>query len=167
MASITYAANLEEGKPAVDFKLSSIDGEEYTLESFKGKTLLINFWATWCPPCLLEMPSLERLQQLKKKDNLVVIAINADEGGSLTAVKRVIKEQGLSLLVLLDPTGSLPSKLGITGFPETFFIDKEGKFMAVVDPETGKKSVRLISDRAWDSKLYLKMIDQMLEADKK
>jgi peroxiredoxin len=147
---------------APNFELTSIDSKIYHLSDFKGKVVLLNFWATWCGPCVLEMPSLERLHQSLKAKGLEVITINMDAPGSDSAVKKFAESYGLNFKVLRDPQYGAADKYGVSGFPETFLIDREGKFIAFNDPASGRQSVRIISDRPWDSGKYLKQIESLL-----
>ena len=159
---ISGPGSLKAQDLAPDFELSGIDSKTYHLSDFRGQVVVLNFWATWCTPCVLEMPSLERLHQTLKEKGLRVIAVNMDDPGTEAGVKKFVESYGLNFAVLRDPNYSAAGKYGVSGFPETFFISREGKFISFKDPLTGTESVRIISDRPWDSVNYLKQIESLL-----
>lgn len=151
--------DLRAGTKPPDFELTGIDGKSVSLAQFHGKVVLLNFWATWCAPCVSEMPSLQRLYQKYHDKGLEIVAVAVD---SPDQVKKFVQENGITFPVLLDPEGEIPPKLGISGFPETFFLDKNGNFVAFNDPVTGEKLVRTMSDRPWDSKVFLDAVGAVL-----
>lgn len=152
-----------EGAPA--FSLTTLDGKPFNFPGdLKGKVTLLNFWATWCPPCVAEMPALERLSQLLKDEGVQVVAVSVDPAGSLEPVKQFVSDRGITFNILLDGSFSQPQRYGISGFPESFFVDANGKFLSVKDPETGKNVIRMLSDRPWDSKLYLDFVRKLAAA---
>jgi thiol-disulfide isomerase/thioredoxin len=93
--------------------------------SLAGKVVVVNFWATWCPPCVAEMPSLDRLHSTLSGEGLVVLGISVDEDEA--AVTAFVEKAGLTLAVLRDPGGTVASGVfGVTGYPETLVIDAQG-----------------------------------------
>ena len=96
-----------------------------TLESLKGKVVLLNFWATWCPPCREEIPSMMKLNKMMEGKPFAMVCVSVDEGGK-KSVAEFFKNTGYSLPVFFDPTGQAPKTYGLTGVPETFVIDKNG-----------------------------------------
>ena len=116
---------LKAGEAAPGFVLQTRDGTEVSLENLKGKTVLLNFWATWCPPCVMEMPSLSRLQTLLKPRGLEVVAISLD--GSWQEVEAFSTKHPLSMNVLLDAQGEVAGRYGALRLPITFLIDRNGK----------------------------------------
>lgn len=114
-----------EGKPAPDFTLNDLSGKPVQLSSLKGKVVLVNFWATWCPPCREEVPSMVRLNQLMQGKNFQMLAISIDEGGK-EAVQDFFKQGGVTLPALLDTDGKVARLYGTTGVPETFVVDAKG-----------------------------------------
>ena len=114
----------EVGKLAPDFQLEDLEGQSISLSDFRGKPVLINFWATWCPPCRDEMPYLQQIYEEWSGKGLVVLAI--DIGESPSKVKEFLQSQELSLPVLLDAKENVAREYNITGIPTTFFIDKDG-----------------------------------------
>jgi peroxiredoxin len=111
---------------APDFSLPDLDGNTHTLSEYKGKVVFLNLWTTWCPPCRMEMPAMERLYRHLRHRDFVLLAVSADEGGR-DAVAPFVEELGLTFPVLLDPEGKLSPRYGVTGYPETFVIDRDGK----------------------------------------
>ena len=116
----------EIGNLAPDFQLDNLNGQPVSLNDFRGKPVLINFWATWCPPCRSEMPFIQDTFTDKKwiDEGLVVLAI--DIGESPSTVREFVKNYGLTFPVLLDSTRDVSLEYYIRGIPTTFFIDREG-----------------------------------------
>ena len=113
------------GEPAPPFALRSLDGEEpVALSDFLGQPVLVNFWATWCPPCRAEMPYLQAVQDRHAPDGLVVLAIDVQE--SYDQVLPYVVDMGLTLPVLLDEDGDVADRYRIKTFPTTYLVDDEG-----------------------------------------
>ena len=108
---------------APDFHLQTLDGTPVELADFKGKAVLINFWATWCGPCRQEMPLIEKYHQ-KYPDDLVVLAVNNDEPAS--DVQAYVNDMKLSFRVLLDPGEKVENIYRIHAFPTSIFVDSQG-----------------------------------------
>jgi peroxiredoxin len=115
---------LVAGEQATEFTLPDLDGNDVSLGDFTGQPLMINFWATWCAPCRLEMPELQNAQDTYQDLGLVVLAVNAQEDPQ--QVREFIDELGLSLTSLLDSDGAVGRIYGALGLPSTYFIDKSG-----------------------------------------
>ncbi|MBI5816529.1 MAG: TlpA family protein disulfide reductase [Nitrospinae bacterium] len=113
-----------EGKPAPDFTLPGLDGKNIKLSSYRGKMVFLNIWATWCPPCREEMPSMQKLHEHFKGKDFVMLTVSIDE--KKEDVAAFMKELGLTFPVALDPEQKVSAEYGITGVPETFLIDKNG-----------------------------------------
>ena len=123
------------GFPAPDFALKDINGRTYRLADLRGKIVFLNLWATWCPPCRMEMPSMERLHRRLQGTDFIMLAVSEDEDGS-AAVRPFVDQMGLTFPVLLDQDGVLPPRYGVTGYPETFVIDRDGRVIQhTVGPE--------------------------------
>lgn len=115
----------QKGAEAPPFRLTSLAGDEVDLASYRGKVVVLNFWATWCPPCVTEMPSLERLHRSLGPEGLAVVTVSTDEDEEI--LKEFVARYGLSLPVLLDPGGRTAAAAYRTaGFPETFVLDRQG-----------------------------------------
>ena len=113
---------------AIDFKLKDLKGKELSLSDLKGKKVFLNFWATWCPPCIAEMPEIEELYKETKNSDLVIVAIEIGE--PLDTVKSFIDSNKYSFKVLLDSNQSVSSKYGITSIPTSYFIDIDGNIIS-------------------------------------
>jgi thiol-disulfide isomerase/thioredoxin len=115
-----------KGRPAPDFTLVDLDGKQHRLSDYRGKVVLLNFWATWCPPCREEIPSMVKLNQLMAGKPFVMLCASIDEGGK-DSVLGYFKTSGNRLpITLLDSTADVAKLYGTTGVPETFVIDKNG-----------------------------------------
>jgi len=116
-------------KLAPDFTLTDVSGKEHKLSDYRGKDVLLIFWATWCEPCRMEVPGLIELRGTIGEDKLAMLAISSDK---LNAVKRFVADQGINYTVLLDK-GNMPEPFGVmriysrTGVPCSFFIGPDGK----------------------------------------
>ena len=117
---------------APQFSLVSLDGGELTLNDYQGKYLLVNFWATWCGPCKIEMPSLELLYRKYQKRNFAMIAISNDIFGA-QVVKPYIQAQNLTFPIGLDPKLKVSNQFGVISLPTTFLIDPQGKIIGVLN----------------------------------
>jgi thiol-disulfide isomerase/thioredoxin len=104
--------------------LRDINGEAHDLRDYRGKLVLLNFWATWCPPCVEEIPSLGRLQKAFSKDDLVVLSV--DIGESKKEVQAFLQQVPADFPVLLDPDGSTVEQWKVIAFPTTFVIGRDG-----------------------------------------
>jgi peroxiredoxin len=124
-------SRLQKGQPAPDFVFPGLDGKMVRLSDYRGKVLFLNVWATWCPPCREEMPSMERLYNELKGNNFEIVAISIDASGG-KKVAPFVKEHNLSFPVLLDPEGAIKNRYGITGVPESFIINGQGIIEKVV-----------------------------------
>ncbi len=111
--------------PAPDFSLPMLDGKTARLSDYKGRVVLVNIWATWCPPCLSEMPSMEKLYQRFKDKDFQILAVSIDATGT-DGVAPFIKNHNLSFPVLIDSKGMINKLYRTTGVPESFIINKKG-----------------------------------------
>jgi len=122
------------GTPAPDFSVQDSD-HKVELRDFQGKLLVLNFWATWCAPCVEEMPSLVQLQQRMKDKGVTVLAVSIDVDSDL--YHRFLKDHKIDLLTVRDPDQKSSSLYGTFKWPETYIIDRQGivrrKFIGAVD----------------------------------
>jgi cytochrome c biogenesis protein CcmG/thiol:disulfide interchange protein DsbE len=122
------------GSNAPDFTVQDSD-RTVALNQFRGQIVVLNFWATWCPPCVEEMPSLVQMQRRMKAKGVTVVAVSIDVDES--AYRQFLKEHGVDLLTVRDPAQKTPGLFGTHGWPETFIIDRKGvmrrKFIGAVD----------------------------------
>ncbi|MBW6472039.1 MAG: TlpA family protein disulfide reductase [Anaerolineaceae bacterium] len=114
-----------QGKSVGDFALTDLQGENIHLSDYQGKYVLLNAWATWCPPCRAEMPDLNKFYQAHQNKGFEILAINAGETRDIAA--QFADTLGLGFKVVLDSDGTVLNGLGITGFPTSILIDPEGK----------------------------------------
>ncbi len=113
---------------APDFTLASLTGEKYRLSDFKGKVVILNFWATWCGACVKEMPSLDALYREFKGKGLIVLGVSSDRNDAL--LKRFLKKHPVSYPVLIDRKGDLfVEKYVVSVLPMTFIIDRNGNIV--------------------------------------
>lgn len=132
-----------------DFTLPTLDGGSIALSDLKGKVVLINFWATWCPPCREEMPSLERLYRHFKYEKFALLAVDIMEHPE--KVKKFAREYNLSFPILLDKKGDISAKYAANALPTTYIIDKGGKAVG-----------KAIGARKWDGDHAKDLVDELL-----
>jgi peroxiredoxin len=120
-ASFLNSPAPEVGTPAPDFSLHTPQGERISLSDLRGQVVLINFWATWCAPCRVEMPAI---QARYNRGNFSVLAVDFDESAEL--VQAFVDDLGLSFPVLLDPGGQIQNLYRVRGYPTSYFVDVEG-----------------------------------------
>ena len=125
LASCGYGpeATVDIGRPAPSFKLPDLDGREISLEKFKGKIVLLDFWATWCAPCRMTMPVVEKLSKEYTND-MVILAVNMREPKDV--VEKYAFEQEIGSQILLDGEGTVSAAYGAYAIPMQFLIDRSG-----------------------------------------
>jgi peroxiredoxin len=124
---------------APDFSVADVAGKTVSLSALRGRVVLVNVWATWCPPCREEMPSMERLYRQLAGPDFELLAVSEDEGG-IETVRRFARDMGVTFPVLYDPERQVGTRYGVWGYPETFIVDRAGY---VVE--------RVIGPRNWDT----------------
>jgi peroxiredoxin len=133
----------EERRQQADFTLTELRGKKWTLKELRGKVVLVNFWATWCPPCRKEMPDLETLYKQFKDQGLVILAISDENAGK---VRPFIAEQKVTYPILLDPGRKVNELFRIEGIPKTFVYDRSGKLVAQsIDMRTRKQFLEMLA----------------------
>ena len=128
----------------VEIQLTDLKGKSVSFSEFKGKILFVNFWATWCPPCREEMPSMEKLHARLKQKDFIMLAVDLMEPAS--KVEAFFQEFKLTFMALLDSNGEIGSLFGIRSIPTTLIMDKNGMIIGIaVGPRdwAGKKSIAL------------------------
>jgi peroxiredoxin len=134
----------DQRRQQVDFTLTDIQGKNWTLSDLRGRVVVVNFWATWCPPCRKEMPDLESLYIRFKDQGLVVLAISDEDA---TKVKPFIARQKFTYPILLDPGRRVSDLYQIDGIPKTFIYDREGKLIAQsIDMRTQKQFLEMLGE---------------------
>ena len=140
----------KEGFLAPQFTLYDLSGNQVRLIDFKGKVVLLNFWATWCSPCKREIPSLERLYQMRKDKGFEIMAISA-ERASASQIASFAEKYRMSFPILLNPQRDVGSKYWVRAIPTSFLLDKNGVIRW-----------KIVGGREWESPYVLSRIDQLL-----
>jgi peroxiredoxin len=131
-------APVDVGKPAPAYRAVSVSGDSVSLAALRGKTVLLNVWATWCHPCLEEMPAMERLWRSRKGDELIVLAVSVDSDPAV--LPGFIARHGYTFPVGLDPKMELANAYAVRAVPSSFLVDRDGWVAALA-----------LGPRAWDS----------------
>lgn len=123
------------GDPAPDFLLTVLNGDPVKLSDFQGKTVVLNFWASWCPPCRAEMPEFQELWEQRGEDatdDLVILAVDFLKEDTVGAASSFVEDFELTFPILFDtPDSDVAARYGVRGLPNTFFIDREGVIRAL------------------------------------
>ncbi len=144
--------------PAVDFELQDQFGNLHTLKDYEGKTIFLNFWATWCPPCRAEMPDIQKLYENYSREGdeaLIVLGVAAPEMGqekSEEEIKAFLEENGYTYPVLMDLSGELFYQYGIQAFPTTFMIDRDGNIFGYISGQLTMEMMESIISQTMEGK---------------
>lgn len=150
-ASVAEAdESFKPGAKAQDFSLPDMSGRQVSLSQYNGKVVMLNFWATWCRPCRVEMPSMEKLYHAYRDKDFVILAVSVDRKGK-GDVSEFVKKNGYTFPILLDPDSVLSDNYSVPYIPATFIIDRQGR---IVSREYGA--------RTWDSPAVRGKIDELL-----
>ncbi len=132
---------VQKGNIAPDFELTTLDGERIKLSDFKGKKVILNFWATWCPPCKAEMPHMQNFYEKNKDKGIEIVAVNltnVDKGQA--AIESFVKEYGLTFQIPLDENGDIGEIYQTFSIPTSYILDSNGiitnKIIGPMDEET-------------------------------
>jgi peroxiredoxin len=136
--------------PAPEFELKGEDGKTYRLSDYRGKVVVLNFWATWCPPCRMEMPSMERARKKVQGEHIVILAV--DVGEDEDTVFEFTGQYPVTFPLLLDTDGTVIEKYPVIGLPTTFVIDPRGYV-----------THRAVGSREWDDEQLLGQLRRMLK----
>jgi len=132
----------DEARQRADFTLTDLSGKSWTLKDLKGKVVLLNFWATWCPPCRKEMPDLENLYRRFGPQGLVVLGIDDEDAAT---VKPFIAQHSVTYPVLLDPGRKVNTLFQVEGIPKTFVYGRDGKLVTEsIDMRTQKQFLEML-----------------------
>lgn len=123
-AILNKDVQVKPGNTAPDFTLTGLDGQKYQLSDFSGKVVILNFWGTFCPPCVREMPALQQQYEYWKSRDVEVFGVNLNEGH--VTVQSFIKQYNITFPILMD-NDQVRKTYRVTSFPTTFYIDKNGK----------------------------------------
>jgi thiol-disulfide isomerase/thioredoxin len=162
LASPAHASSLQQlmsdfgvqqpkvSKLAPDFLLSGLNGKQRALSDFRGKLVLLHFWATWCVPCRHEMPLLYSLES-EGMDDFSIVCVNVDRGDS-NEVKEFMNEVTPHFHTLLDPSGEVRNHYAVRGLPTSYLIGRDGKIMG-----------RVVGERDWSSPAMKELVQQLVE----
>ncbi|MFP4610778.1 MAG: TlpA family protein disulfide reductase [Thiohalophilus sp.] len=138
---------IEDPKPAPAFTLKDMDGETHDLKDYRGHVVVVNFWATWCPPCREEMPSMERAWEQLQEHDIAMLAINVGEDED--TIFTFTADYPVSFPILQDRDSAVINEWPVKGLPTTFVLDKQGRIVS-----------RVIGGREWDAP---ELIDMLIE----
>jgi len=134
----------------LEVKLQNTAGRHVGLGDFRGKIVFLNFWTTWCPTCITEMPSMERLHQKLLGKDFAMVTVNIKETAS--QVQNFFEKQKLTFTALMDITGEVSTEFGIRAIPTTFILDKNGQILG-----------RIAGPREWDSQESVAMFENLAD----
>lgn len=148
----------DSGRPAPAYSSPTLDGDTFDIADMHGRVVVLNVWATWCHPCVTEMPALQRLYERNADDGLVVVGVSVDNpalmiGNADSTVRAFVRDHGLTFPIVLDPESRIESGYPIVGLPMTFVIDRDGR---IVD--------RILGPREWDKPEMESRIRRLLES---
>ncbi|PNV62280.1 cytochrome C biogenesis protein [Clostridium sp. chh4-2] len=147
-----------ETLPAIDFTLTDQYGNTHTLSDYKGKTVFLNFWATWCPPCRAEMPDIQKIYETystEGDDALIVLGVAGPNQGrekSEDGIKQFLEDNGYTYPVLMDTTGEQFAAYGVYSLPTTFMIDKEGNVFGYASGQLNEDTMKSIIQQTMEGK---------------
>ncbi len=150
-AEVNLNAYPDRGFPAPDFTLYDVEGRKHTLSDYKGKVVLLNVWATWCYPCIVEMPAMEALYRKLKDEDFAVLAVSIDKTDP-KAINDYIQKNQFSFSVLLSPDGLIQSLYQTRSIPATFIIDKSGMIVS-----------RIPGAREWNSPEAIQAFQRLID----
>jgi len=152
-------APLDVGRMAPDYAGASLAGDTTRLSDLRGKVILLNVWATWCRPCLKEMPALQRLHDQLAADGFTVLAVSVDNvnfalGDPAEAVRAFVHDNAITFPVLLDPTNRIENAYPVHGLPMSYLIDRDGRIRG-----------RYLGPREWDEPEFEAEIRSLLDTE--
>ena len=142
-AAMSKLAADDQRREGADFTLTDLEGKPWTLQDLHGKVVLVNFWATWCPPCRKEMPDLEALYNEFKDQGLLILAISDED---ISKVQPFIAQHHTTYPILLDPGSKVHELFVVEGIPKSFLYDRDGKLVAeAIDMRTRKQFLEMFA----------------------
>ena len=150
--NLSETSLIKKGAPAPDFTLPDLDGNRVSLSDYEGKVVLLNIWATWCPPCVEEMPSMEKLHQELKNESFEILAVSIDSTET-QVVTAFMEKHKLSFHALTDPKGTTKNLYQTTGVPESLIIDKSGRIVE-----------KIIGPRDWASPEAIRFFRNLMDS---
>ena len=149
--SVKVRSQDERSVIAPEFALPGLSGSPVRLSDHQGKVILLNFWATWCPPCRAEMPSMETLYQTYRDRGLVILAVSGDRAGR-SVVESFVQDRGVTFPILMDPNGEVIAQYGVRGLPTSYLLDRRGRGFSAD-----------IGARDWSGKVARQVVERLLE----
>ncbi len=144
---------LVEGRPFPAVVLTGFDGERQALDDYRGRFVILNIWATWCPPCRAELPSLDRLNNALDPEKFVVIGLSVDSDRDIAW--EFYRDRGVQFTSFIDPDGKISKDiLGIRVYPDTFLISPQGKLIR-----------RIVGERVWDDPAMIDALNKAYAGD--
>lgn len=137
------------GDTTPDFQLSDMDGKPLQLSGYRGKVVVLNFWATWCPPCVDEMPSLNRFQETLAPKGVVVLAVSVDDDEQV--LRKFAADHQLKMTILRDPGRKVSSQYQTYKYPETYILDRQGRL-----------AQKLIGEADWNDPNLVSFVQQLV-----
>lgn len=137
----------------LEIQLKDVLGNTVRLSDYRGKIVFLNFWATWCPACVIEMPSMEKLYRKLKDKDFVMVAINLQE--TPAQVKSFFEKLELSFSSLLDSNGEIGTWFAVNALPTTFILDKDGRIIG-----------KALGPREWDSRASIALFEHLIDSDR-
>jgi peroxiredoxin len=143
-AAMSKLAEDDQSREHADFTLTDLDGKSWNLQALHGKVVLVNFWATWCPPCRKEMPDLDKLYQELKDQGLLILSISDED---ISKVQPFIAEHHYTYPILLDPGSKVHKLFVVEGIPKSFVYDRNGKLVAeAIDMRTRGQFLEMLAE---------------------
>ena len=128
LVDVTAEEGLVKGDMAPDFELTTLDGEKVQLSDLKGKKIIVNFWATWCPPCKAEMPHMQNYyEDFAKDENVEILAVNLTSGDKVESVQNFVEDYGLTFPIPMDVEGKVGETYQAITIPTSYMIDTQGR----------------------------------------
>ena len=149
LGAVLFALRQRDPRPvsvsdaAPDFQLSSLQAGSISLRDYRGKIVLVNFWATWCPPCVDETPGLEKFAEQTRDQGVTIIGVSVDEDRA--ALEKFVSQYHLSYPIALDPDRAVANRYGTFKFPETYVLDRDGRVAEKIIGATDWQDPRMIS----------------------
>lgn len=131
-AGAARSSSLVKGGPAPDFTLMTPQGEPITLADLRGHAVLINLWATWCPPCRQEMPTIQKVYDEYRDEGFTVLAVNVSAQDDALAIMPFVEKYNLTFPILLDETGIVGRTYGLRSLPTSYFVGRDGTIHEIV-----------------------------------
>ena len=144
-----------------DFTMRLLGGETLSSDDLRGEPVVLNFWASWCIPCREEMPAFERMWQRYRDQGVQIVGVNYQD--SVAGAEAFVEEVDVTYPIALDENGSLASKLGVRGLPQTFFIDEDFRFEKISVGDAVEGSGDRVVFGAIDEKTLQEKIEELLE----